>query len=56
MADHAFVAEEAPKIVQLVETGEMDRAIPIVSFVARQRDLLSTVLPTSVAAACRLFL
>lgn len=39
MADHAFVSREAPKVAKFVETATADRPIPIVSFVARQRDL-----------------
>jgi hypothetical protein len=34
-----FVTREAPKLVKLVEAGLADRPVPIVSFVARQRDL-----------------
>jgi hypothetical protein len=37
--DTAFVSREAPKLVKLVETGSERRAIPIVSFIARQRRL-----------------
>lgn len=34
-----FVSREAPKLVKLVEAGVSDRPVPIISFVARQRDL-----------------
>jgi hypothetical protein len=34
-----FVTREAPKLVKLVEAGVGARPVPIVSFVARQRDL-----------------
>ena len=34
-----FVTREAPKLVNLVESSVADRPAPIVSFVARQRDL-----------------
>ncbi len=34
-----FVTREAPKLVNLVEAGAGERPVPIVSFVARQRDL-----------------
>jgi hypothetical protein len=37
--DTAFVNREAPKLVKLVEAGAGARPIPIVSFIARQRDL-----------------
>lgn len=39
IADQLFVQSEASKIVKLVESGDMHRAVPIVSFIARQRDL-----------------
>ncbi|MEK7750963.1 MAG: phage resistance protein [Acidobacteriota bacterium] len=42
-ADVAFVTREAPKLVKLVEAGTGSRPLPIVSFVARQRDLRSVV-------------
>jgi hypothetical protein len=52
LAQHAteqeFLNREIEKLVQLVEANAGDRAIPIVSFVARQRDLselISTTLP-----------
>ena len=38
-ADAAFVATEASKVAKLVEAGAAHRAVPIVSFVARQREL-----------------
>jgi hypothetical protein len=34
-----FVTREAPKLVNLVESSVAERPVPIVSFVARQRDL-----------------
>lgn len=37
--DPAFVGREAGKLVKLKEAQDADRAIPIVSFIARQRDL-----------------
>ena len=46
--EHAFLNREIEKIVQLVESNQGDRAVPIVSFVARQRDLgelISTSVP-----------
>src|ERR1035437_6317602 len=38
-ADLAFVNHEAAKLTNLVEAQSVDRPVPIVSFVARQRDL-----------------
>jgi hypothetical protein len=43
MADHAFVAAEAPKVAKLVEAADAHRPIPLVSFIARQRDLRELV-------------
>jgi hypothetical protein len=37
--DTAFISREAPKLVKLVEAGAERRAIPIISFIARQRKL-----------------
>ncbi|MGY1621051.1 DUF6079 family protein [Geodermatophilus sp. SYSU D00965] len=39
MADHSFVAHESSKVVKLVEAAGQPRAVPVVSFMARQRDL-----------------
>ncbi len=41
--DHAWLARETPKITKLVESESADRPIPIVSFIARQRDLRELV-------------
>ncbi|WP_440581017.1 BREX-2 system ATPase PglY [Streptomyces sp. PT19] len=41
--DQRFVAREASKITNFVEGGDARRAIPIVSFIARQRDLRELV-------------
>ena len=41
--DHAWLASETPKISKLVETESAGRPIPIVSFIARQRDLRKLV-------------
>lgn len=38
-ANPAFVSDEGPKLAKLVESQTADRPIPIISFVARQRDL-----------------
>ena len=42
-ADQSFLNEEGPKVSKLVEAENPDRPIPIVSFVARQRDLRELV-------------
>ncbi|MBI5446424.1 MAG: phage resistance protein [Deltaproteobacteria bacterium] len=42
-ADVAFVNREGQKLAKLVESQSSDRPIPIVSFVARQRDLRELV-------------
>ena len=41
--DQKFVAREASKFTNFVEGGDARRAIPIVSFIARQRDLRELV-------------
>jgi hypothetical protein len=43
MSDHQWVAEEAPKVAKLVEAANAARPVPIISFVARQRDLRELV-------------
>src|SRR6266536_2791395 len=43
MSDVAFVSREGAKIVKLVETDAAARPAPIVSFIARQRDLRELV-------------
>jgi hypothetical protein len=43
LADQAFVSEEATKVSKLVEAAAADRPAPLVSFVARQRDLRDLV-------------
>jgi hypothetical protein len=42
-ADASFVSREGTKLVKLVEAANADRPIPLVSFVARQRDLRDLV-------------
>jgi hypothetical protein len=42
-ANPSFLTAEAQKLVALVETANMRRAIPVVSFLARQRDLRELV-------------
>ena len=42
-ADTAFVNREGQKVAKLVEATRMDRKLPIVSFIARQRDLRELV-------------
>jgi hypothetical protein len=39
MADPSFVAREGPKVAKLVEAAASERPAPIISFIARQRDL-----------------
>ncbi len=43
MSDQAFVNEQVGKLVKLIESGEADRACPVVSFISRQRDLSQLV-------------
>lgn len=42
-ADPAWVAREGQKVAKLVESANADRPIPIISFMARQRDLRELV-------------
>ena len=42
-ADSAFISREGQKVAKLVEAMQADRPIPIVSFIARQRDLRELV-------------
>lgn len=42
-ADPAFVSNEGAKLSKLVEAANADRPIPLISFVARQRDLRELV-------------
>jgi len=42
-ADPVFVSREGQKVVKLVESDRADRPVPIISFVARQRDLRELV-------------
>lgn len=42
-SDSAWLHNEVQKMVKLVEAQESTRAIPLVSFIARQRDLVSMV-------------
>jgi hypothetical protein len=42
-ADVAWIAREGQKVAKLVESGNADRPIPIISFMARQRDLRELV-------------
>lgn len=37
--DPSFISKEIPKVSKLVESGHSNRPIPIISFIARQRDL-----------------
>ena len=38
-ADQKFISHEGDKVVKLVESSRADRPLPLVSFIARQRDL-----------------
>ncbi len=42
-ANLSFVSSEGVKLVKLVEAGHADRPVPLVSFIARQRDLRELV-------------
>ena len=42
-ADPSFMSREGVKLVKLVESSNADRPVPLVSFVARQRDLRDLV-------------
>ena len=42
-ADVNFVSREGTKLVKLVEATNADRPVPLISFVARQRDLRDLV-------------
>ncbi len=53
--DTAFVNREAPKLVKLVEAGAGARPIPIVSFIARQRDLRTLMGEHALGAEVRNF-
>ncbi|MDT3441472.1 phage resistance protein [Pseudofrankia sp. BMG5.37] len=53
MGDHAFVAREVQKVTNFVEGGQGTRPVPVVSFIARQRDLRELV-GESVAGAVQL--
>lgn len=43
MTDQKFVNEQVQKLVKLIESGNAERAVPIVSFISRQRDLSQLV-------------
>ncbi len=53
--DAAFVNREAPKLVKLVEAGSGARPIPIISFIARQRDLRTLMGEHAMGAEVRTF-
>ena len=42
-ADAKFVAQEGQQLVLLVESGQADRPVPLISFIAKQRDLTELV-------------
>lgn len=43
IADQAFIGRETEKVAKLVESSDANRAVPVVSFIARQRDLRELV-------------
>ncbi|MFJ3665550.1 hypothetical protein ACIPSE_03740 [Streptomyces sp. NPDC090106] len=43
MSERTFVNSEIQKLVKLIESGDADRPVPIVSFISRQRDLSQLV-------------
>ncbi|MGV4981646.1 hypothetical protein ACVB8X_00665 [Streptomyces sp. NRAIS4] len=43
MRERTWVNEEIQKLVKLIESGNADRPVPIVSFISRQRDLSQLV-------------
>ncbi|MFI1563985.1 hypothetical protein ACH4ZX_13160 [Streptomyces sp. NPDC020490] len=43
MRDRTFVNSEIQKLVKLIESGDAERPVPIVSFMSRQRDLSQLV-------------
>jgi hypothetical protein len=43
MSDQQFVNNQVSKLVKLIESGDADRVLPIVSFIPRQRDLSKLV-------------
>lgn len=43
VADMSFISREASKVAKLVESETADRPVPIISFIARQRDLRELV-------------
>ena len=42
-SDHSFLQVETAKLAKLVEAQNADRPVPIISFIARQRDLKQLV-------------
>lgn len=43
LSDRQFVNNQVSKLVKLIESGDADRPLPIVSFISRQRDLSKLV-------------
>ena len=43
MSNQEFVNTQVSKLVKLIESGVAERALPIVSFISRQRDLSKLV-------------
>ncbi|MEU9730146.1 PglY protein [Streptomyces sp. NPDC048002] len=50
MGEQDFVRDQVQRLVKLIESGDTDRPVPIVSFISRQRDL-SQLIGSDVAGA-----
>ncbi|MCX4587034.1 PglY protein [Streptomyces sp. NBC_01481] len=50
MGEQDFVRDQVQKLVKLIESGDSDRPVPIISFISRQRDL-SQLIGSDVAGA-----
>ncbi|CAG7628126.1 PglY protein [Actinacidiphila bryophytorum] len=50
MGEQDFVRDQVQRLVKLIESGDSDRPVPIVSFISRQRDL-SQLIGSDVAGA-----
>ncbi|MBD0735466.1 PglY protein [Streptomyces sp. CBMA29] len=50
MGEQDFVRDQVQRLVKLIESGDSDRPVPIISFISRQRDL-SQLIGSDVAGA-----
>ncbi|MFC4035546.1 PglY protein [Streptomyces polygonati] len=50
MGEQDFVRDQVQKLVKLIESGDSDRPVPVISFISRQRDL-SQLIGSDVAGA-----